>query len=401
MGACPAYVWGHELKGDFKSLDPNHTFLVKYDAQGQLTTMPLEINLLTKAGLMDHFNQKPQKRRTLARDRFVFNVHDLGQRYRSSFPKLCKAPMLEIKASSSPSRYGYLIQCASRKKKAFASPIKVPPGKPVVQSPNFSYQHKPENLLVYDEILIRDPKKPWIKVSRDADLLLHLDVISFFTIELDRHNLTAQLHKAYNGPLGRIHNLNFYIHILFFTIDLEFGTLFSFYKDSAHAPTVFDVPENAWERLHPSSGLLLNWMPADAVIDRSDPLFNMPEAKPSVIMKGFREDAKRGLQHCRGNTCRFILTFKSGGLRFRVQTTVPKKYVARGFYPQLVRDLTKFRTALEWSVDATTDQGRIGLFMNNTGLPEGTHPVDHWFYMVDDNQLQMTCPQRVKLGAVM
>ena len=406
---CPGYIYGSEINKKFVGQPRQNIRLFINSSDQTLTERPMHIVPLDQYQVLTNSPESQSRNRggsaTLSvHDRLIINPRLFGPKLSSRASKTpnllpCNATWVQEISSPSGQEFAYLAYCRGSRKVRGKQPVVSSPKLSTINSSFFKFKHAPDNILLFEDISLNGPKG-WQTVGKSADLWLHLDVRKFFSLDLDKSDLSAQLMDVVPGPYGLIHRLNFYIHILFFKIDLEMSTLFSFYEKSGHSPIVMNVPVNAWEHLHPGSGIFLNWDPANTKFVTQETRFSTPKASPSHIHKGFLESAKLIKNQCQAGQCRFDLNTKAGDLYFRVQVNIPEKHARRGLVPQRVDDGASFVKTMDWDEDPDFPHKRVGIFFDNTGLPTGTHPIDYWFYPISNPTDPRGCPVRFSIGSI-
>lgn len=406
---CPGYIYGSEISKKFVGQPSRNIRLFSNDADQTLTERPIHIipldryQVLTKSPESQTGNRGADATLSI-HDRLIISPKSLGPRLSKGTSSAqnflpCKAKWVQEISSSSGQEFAYLAYCRGSRKIRGKQPVISNTKLSTINSSFFNFKHAPDNILLFDNISLKGPNG-WQTVGKSADLWLHLDVRNFFSLDLDKSDLSAKLVDLVAGPYGLIHRLNFYIHILFFKIDLEMSTLFSFYEKSGHSPIVMNVPVNAWEHLHPGSGIFLNWDPANTKFVNQETRYSIPKASPGHIKKGFLESGKLIKNQCQAGQCRFDLNTKAGDLYFRVQVNIPEKHARRGLVPQRVDDGYTFVKAMDWDEDPDFPHKRVGIFFDNTGLPTGTHPIDYWFYPISKPTDPRGCPVRFSIRGI-
>ena len=64
---------------------------------------------------------------------------------------------------------------------------------------------------------------------------------------------------------------------------------------------------------------------------------------------------------------------------------VPKIAVEKGFFPLYLPDVSAFKESMGWKVNKKEDDGRIGFYFENSGLPKGRFQMDYWIRFASDN----------------
>jgi hypothetical protein len=59
-----------------------------------------------------------------------------------------------------------------------------------------------------------------------------------------------------------------------------------------------------------------------------------------------------------------------------MKINIHKSLVEKGMFPWFVRDVSKEREKMGWSI--AESKGRVGLYFEVSRLPKGSHPWDFW-----------------------
>ena len=398
---CPGYIKSSKLWDVFlgKPIAKVRLFTMKGD---RLVEAPIQI--LPLSGRSDIRNKKVfagGKREKLlsSYDRITMSRSSFSSRIRKETLLPCESKALqEISTAGKKPKYAYLALCKELRASFLPEPVISYDSANTVKSELFKFKHVPNNIMLFEEIALRGKGGRWYSAGSAGDLWLHLDVKSFFDINLNKSDLSADLQARSKGAFGIVHQLKFFIHILFFKIDLEMSTLFSFFEKSGHVPMKIDVPVNAWTRLNPGSGILLHWNPGDTRYLDTKSRYAIPEVAKNRIMKGYLESGKLVKKHCRYGHCRFDLNSRTKDRFLRIQVSIPEKNARRGLVPQYVPDAEVFVKEMGWDAAPRFKSKRIGIFFDNTGLAKGLHDLTYWFYPVDDPYDISGCPARFGVG---
>jgi hypothetical protein len=270
--------------------------------------------------------------------------------------------------------------------------------KHLIDAPRFSYDYQPNNQLMYKRLLAKGPWGAPVLAGGDADLNLHLDVKTFFTMDFDNRDVESYVVRAETGPVGVVASIDFFLRVLFFKVNLKMATTAGFYADAGHIPAVIDVPVDAAKMLNPGSGLLYSWIRKAATVDQSQPEKTMPNADPKRIAAGFATNAKTGLPYCHGETCNFRLRGTVANETFALDVNVPKTMVERGFFPQWIPDVAAFKKGLGWDDDPDAVKDQVAVYFDNSGLPQGQYKIDQWIRIGKAADVASVCPRPVKVG---
>jgi hypothetical protein len=341
------------------------------------------------------------------RDRLVMRPERFGAMYDGEAGWPCETERLyELRDPLHTGRFAYLAACRDADAVADAArprPVALDAGANTIRSPLFEYVFLPNNQLIFASLKVREgaggPLRP---AAGDADLLLHLDVRNFFSLDLTNKNVQSFVESTHAGELGFVGRLQFYLRLLFFKIDLKMAATANFYADAANIPMLVDVPVDAPRRLHPGSGMLFNFREREARLDLTHPLSNIKAADPAAIKKGYAALGAAAAAACRGRVCPYRLVGRLGSQSFVIDMAVPRFMVARGFYPQWVPHVGRFAAALDWDEPEDAVAANAGMYYETSGLPKGRYQVDYWIRMAaDEVALQGRCPTTVALGRLL
>jgi hypothetical protein len=342
-------------------------------------------------------------------DRLSFHKQHFGKRFDPSTLNAARGwpcpteRLYEIQDPSSSSRFAYLAACkeSAEKPSARPKPVKFTALKQTITSPLYEYIYKPNNQLIFTSLKVSESfAGPLRLATNEADLLLHLDVKNFFTLNLTNRNVNSFVESTHLAELGLVGRIQFYLRLLFFKIDLKMATMASFFTDSANIPMLVDVPVEARKHLNPGSGMLFDFIEKEARTDIRHPLSTVKKVDPSLIKRGYESLASQGLTACRGDHCPYRMLGKLGTQSFMIDITVPRLMVEHGFFPQWVDNVAAFTKAMDWATpsEATVKAGasKVGVYFEVSGLPKGRYQVDYWIRMAKDkSELEGSCPASV------
>lgn len=339
-------------------------------------------------------------------DRVTFRPERFGQRFdgQGAFP--CRTERLhEVQDKTKEGRFAYVARCddpAGATRYTGGQPVRHLEGKRQIGSSLFDYVYQPNNQLVFDQLNVRVPgqAKPVVG-ARGADILLHLDVKNFLTLEFTNDNVQSFVESSHKGDVGMVGLINFYLKVLFFKIDLHMATTASWYQDAANLPMLIDVPVDAPSKLNAGSGMLFNWLPADSQVFANDPRSTVPHADPATILKGWQAHAARGLAKCSGDPCMYRLVGAIGSEAFTIDMIVPRDLVSKGFYPSWSGDLSALKVGNGWESEGDdADKGRVAMYFETSGLPKGKYKMDYWIRMGGTQTAGVSCPAPVQVTNV-
>ena len=233
----------------------------------------------------------------------------------------------------------------------------------------YRYKFKTDNHMLFDEVVLRARKD--IVVARDSRLYIKSDIKNFFTLNFSSSDIESQLMQKRVEPMAAFASLGFYLKVLFFKITLDLSTDVAFFESSANIPMVMTLPVNAYDRLHRKSGVLYDFEVGDTV-DSELMDVHMPILDPDALKGDF---AKAGLAYC-NVICVYELVIPTGNKQLKMQISIHKSLVEKGMFPWFVRDVSKERGKMGWSI--AESKGRVGLYFEVSELPKGSHPWDFW-----------------------
>lgn len=407
--ACPAYVPAQSVDLPIGKRSEVRLFARTGDAW---TALPLQVDALDEKGVLkappergDGTAGDPGFQLVSPLDRIALRVESFGAKAAAGAPAPCKAARaveLEAPGRDGQPRYGYLTVCEDAAADVAALPVSHDVAHQNIKAPRFEYSYQPNNQLMYRSLIAKSPA--WTTpalAAANADLNLHLDIKKFFTMDFTNADVESFVGQTSVGPVGMVGSIDFFLHLLFFKINLKMGTTVGFYADSAHIPAVIDVPRDAPKMLHPGSGILYTWGTRDAAIDQTKPAETMPNADAPRALAGWEAQKATGLAYCNGDPCVFRLRGVLRDEHFALDVNVPKNMVERGFYPQWVGDVAAFKKAMGWDDDPKDPPGTVAVFFDNGGLPQGQYKIDQWIKIGQPAEVAATCPRAVRtLGNV-
>jgi len=413
-GICPAYAFGRELPNAFVGTPRGNLQLfartaaastqsVDQPAAPQWKRLQLQVDPLDAEGLLvrDPEAKPGLAARSLpeltADDRLVFETTDFGARLASpaetkKFSCQSGRPHLmhELSAPDGTTGnrvYAYLVSCPAegRTTDTLGEAAVVHDQKArTITSGTFSYKYLPTNQLLFEEIRVRRAltggQEESTLAASAASLLLRLDVRNFLTLEFDNSDVESYVEATRHGDLGIVGQINFYMRLLVFKVNLKMATVASFYRSSANIPAIIDVPVNAPRRLRPGSGMIYSYNLDSTRLDATGETHPVHVYDAARIRKGWQATAELGLRTCnRTQTCVYRLGGDVAGERFGLEMGIDRSLVERGFFPMLVHDSEQFAIDVGWEKERKTNgPPRTAMYFETSGLPKGKHRMDYW-----------------------
>lgn len=241
-----------------------------------------------------------------------------------------------------------------------------------INSRFYRYTFKPENQMLFKEVSLKGDSD--MILAKDSDLYIRSDVKNFFTLNFSSADIESKMMDYRVEPLTALASLGFYLRVLFFKLTLDLRTDVAFFESSANIPMVMTLPVNAAKRLNSKSGVLYSFQLGDNITKESLRV-NMPTLKSNSI---FGEFSAEGLPYCL-DYCRYDMILPSAGKRLKLQITMAKNLVEKGFFPWFVSDVSAMRKDMDWSLRSDLGMNqRVGIYFEVSKLPKGSHPWDFW-----------------------
>jgi hypothetical protein len=400
--ACPAFLGAKEVQSTLKSANTLRSQMRLFtiqDSQIDDKTVtrweekPVQVEPLNEENLLilDEKNP-PTTFPVAANDRIVMRVEDFGAKLSDQKNAPCHAEnVYEIK--NSKNQFAYLAACRSNQP-FLGRPVIHTPKDRMINASLYRYQYLPNNQLMYEKLIATDPatKKEFVGAA-NSNMILHLDIKKFFTMDFNNDDVNSMITGSYEGSVGTLSNISFFLKLMFFKIDLKMDTSVAFYGDSGLIPTKFEAPME--DILHPGSGMLYNWQTAQSKIDHERTRKTLPYADPKLILSGPEKLAKAGLKHC-DKDCTFRLQGSLGSSPFSLDINLDRYMVEKGFFPIFVSDLKQFAAEMEWDLDEEPPANTIAIYFENSGLPKGFHHMRQWIRMGEASNSD-TCPRKVEI----
>ena len=392
---CPAFLPANQINKSFDAPPRNVFGLYRLHNQAW-ERLPLQIDPLDEDGLLvtDKTPEQLKGDAIAETDRFVFRVEKTGGKWDGKLKLPCGAEKF-VELEHENGRYVYITQCA-QEQPAIAS---VPParnyqGNRLVNTTMYRYKYFANNQLMYENLYIKDPwKKEKYLAAKQSNLFLHIDPKPWFSMSFDNNDVRSISRQSFEGDVGFVSNIRFFLKLLFFKIDLKMDTSVAYYGDSALIPMKIDVPVKSKKMLNPGSAVSFIWQPGEAKFDLAQS--TMPVANAETALKGWQSNAKKGLEICAGKEmCNYRLEGKVKQFPFFLDVYVPQNMVAEGFYPQFINGVPAFKKKMDWKLDDKEPEDTIGLYFDNSGLTKGIHKISQWI-RVGGMSNASSCPQKV------
>lgn len=402
--ACPGFLFIESFgpgvaPGKRKEL--NLFTIKKVGGRDNWQKSTLQIDPFSNEGKLVFYpsNHKWLNETVRAYDRLSMQADDFGNRYHSELGFPCDAKRI-FELRNDANEYAYLAFCQDQKNFNLQIPfhtIRHDSRSGEVNAPEFRYRYAPDNHLLFNRLSLSYDKKneyPLV-VAEDADQLIRGDVKRFFTFYFDQTDIDAQIARERRGPLGLVGSVDFALRIFLFKINLRLSPEVSFFPGTVFMPMVMHLPVDAREFLHPGSGLFYTWKPGRDVMV-NEQRSRMPLLDSAAVKGGAGVLAKQGLPYCIDSLCRFQLFGEIADRYFVLNFNIDKSLVEKGFFPIFMRDTKKAEKDLGWEVSTVRDSGRMGMYFDTSGLPQGNH---EWEFLirVGDNlqQLVNKCPATI------
>jgi len=363
-------------------------------------TIPLQVDPVDSDGMLIFFDDAAYLGKNIAQtDYLTFRPEDFGKAFTPGRDHLpCQGAVVYELKDEARGSYGYLTNCGPLAPQALSRPPAVAFDRThnLLESAFYRYRFNSDNYMQFDSISFKNLQNAWDLIAKDSRLLIRADVKNFFTMSFDSRQIESHLEASRMGPVGDLARLSFYLRIFVFKIQMSLSTDVGFYADSGHIPMMVNIPIDAFNYLHPASGILYSWVLSPlAQAGKTD--IHMPRLDVGLVKKGAKELAKAGLTYCNGADCLFRYTVDVRGRRLSMVLGVKRDLVAKGFFPLYVDDVSHSREAMGWDPDATPGS-RHGMYFEVSGLPSGGHPWDFWLKLGPQTGDTSVCPTPVRIA---
>ncbi|MBF0208534.1 MAG: hypothetical protein HQK53_16785 [Oligoflexia bacterium] len=246
-------------------------------------------------------------------------------------------------------------------------------------SPVYEYYFHPQNHLLIKKLYYLNKL-----IIDEGQLLLHLNLKNFFTLNIDEDDIKSTVNSINLATTQVKEDISFFYQLLFFKIPLKMDTSLTFSPRQAHLPMKISAPATAEKYLHVGSGILYSWNDHKQLLNFISPSSSssqvaIADADPQLIKKGTSELAKIGKKNCDNSSaiCTFTLQAKvDEQTSAEVTVTIPVAIVEQGFFPLLVRDTQKFQQELFGITRPAAS--RMGMYFEASGLQKGDFIIDYW-----------------------
>ena len=401
--ACPAFVSAKTLPTTVTDAAPNSIRLFKFvkgTTGSQWSSLPIQIDPLTNEGVIDNKRARPEDAFKIApEDRVVFETKTFGDKYDHKTALPCAArhvTEIESLAGQTNGSFAYIMTCAdtATAPKSMGPLVTHDPKTKLVNTERFAYEYQPTNQLLFKTLTAHMSNGKDIVAGHNSDFVLHMDLKRFFTMNFGNKNVESYVESTHSGDVGISAVVNFYLRVLLFKVDMKMATMASFFRDSTNIPMIVDVPLPAPNHLNPGSGMLYTFKPEGTKFNLTPGTLTVPLVNPERIKKGYEEVARDSESTCTGESCVYRVTGNVESKTFNIDIVIPRHAVQKGFYPQLVTDVPKFKKDMNWNNPSDDDEGRFGFYYENSGLPQGRFTMNYWIGFTD-GPAGGTCPSPV------
>ncbi|MGE0172824.1 MAG: hypothetical protein AB7T49_08565 [Oligoflexales bacterium] len=377
---CPSFIWGFDLPGGFEGRIKDLKLFAK---EGRYwSERSVQVDSIDESGHTQFFEDDSWQSTALSRlDRISIAEEDFGRRLSLNEKRPCSS-LVEVEREK---RYAYLGFCKSDLPKHVSPKVRPNLAELEVATDRFRYRFSKENHLLFREFFVSSGQHELL-VAHDAFLKIKADVKNFFTLKFDKTDVEANLEKYRASPIALVGQLNFFLKILFFRIQVELKPEVMFFNRSAFVPMVMTMPVEGTAYLNHGSGLQYAWTFApETILDRD--LSKMPLWARYVEYRDWRSLAKLGEQYCIGDDCFYRLVAKRGDRWATFDFKIPRTVVARGFFPVLVAPTDP---------NSSLEKGEVGIFFESSGLAKGSYQWEFWL-QVDAAPPRDYCPTAARV----
>lgn len=405
--SCPAYLTRREMRSELLIARRKS---IRIFAIQKVNSMPQwrEISVQIDPRRRDDFYDLGVPWQTLREgflgsdDRIAMRIEEFGDAIPSKMKFPCDAlRLVELKSKEESNRFAYLASCEDVDRMPFQPKIKYPIDHDVkehaVRSKDYIYDYLPTNHLMFNKIVLNPDVKPII-ASFNSDQRIRANVKSFFTMNFDKDDVESELLDSRSGPLGLVGRLTFYLHVLFFKIDLKLHTGVSFFSDSVDVPMVINLPVDGRKRMHPGSGILFTWETDPTLVTWDLRPEWISPVDPKLILEGFEKLSNLGTKNCHGKVCNYKLRGTVSEHLWELEFVIPKTLVESGFFPMFVGDTKSFLKESKWGGEKDISDRRSGVYLETSGLEKGEHPYQFWIKVAQPNSpIPDRCPRPIEV----
>ena len=404
--SCPSFLYADEIGKFTVGKNRKNLRLFSYNSQSRgWKSIPIQVDPVDDDGKLMFFDENPNSIDGIFGkfDRMAFHVDDFGEKYLQNQVFPCSSnEAIELSPLFGEKKYGYLAVCDDQESPKLNSihPIHHESSSRTVVSKIYKYEYEESNHFMFRRISMafnnRDDHN--ILISEFADQLIRGDFKNFFSMDFDADDIDAYIINERTGPIGLLGRLTFYLKILFLKIDLRLMPEVNFFPHSIFMPMIMQLPIDARDYLHPGSGLYYTWKPGRHVHWDMDNA-KMPRVDAKKIIKGSKALAQLGLAYCEDEECQYSFSGDTGLRKFNLQFVLARDLVEQGFFPMLIDNNLKLQDELGWAMSHYSDAGRVGVYFEASGLPEGGHGWQFWIRLQKtDEDLSSYCPEPLRIG---
>ncbi|MFK7872316.1 MAG: hypothetical protein AB8C84_03975 [Oligoflexales bacterium] len=368
--ACPLQISAKELPSDILQTRTKHLHAYRYH-KGKWHKIPLQVHLKDQSNRLLFDIKNPQ---LTPPDTIVIpNHHIYGQTTYKNPP--CKGSGVQIHSVDQGTTY--IIRCQTSDKLSDFGAVSYNTERSFIQTPHYTYQFDPLNQMLFQDIAIGGES-----IVKNADLMIRADFKKFFTFHFRREHIQSNIHQQQSWFSGLATQINFFLKILFFKIELALSSDLFFYPDSGHIPMVLMLPAHAKNYVHPGSGLLYSWENAHQDLNWS---YSMPKIQEQLFPK--KEQIQQVVKEsCKNNLCIFSLTGSFKNKQFVMHFHLPKYLVEGGFYPTFVPNLQNWGQHFP----DYKETPRTGVYFEASQILKGRHTWNFWIQL----NKQALCPDK-------
>lgn len=388
--ACPGFLLMHQvpLKDRWK-LPRNtlHLFSYKPELPERWVELPLQLDPLDDEGNLLFPEEKDwQKKPVVPFDRLSFFADRFGVKFDGKGSLPCKAQeLVELDAKEG---FAYIAACAEDyAHPVIPEPVGLDEKQRMVTARYYKYNYSERNHLVFDTILLADPKfQNYFPVAAQSDLLIVGDVKNFFTLHFDSSDIDAFINNKRNGVMGLMGGLKFYLRILYFKIKMSLMPEVNFFDDSVFMPMILTLPVDAKKYLRRGSGIYYTWL-GDKDTEWLWEQSALEDLDPSILDPNFKGAAPMPSEkYCNRLKCRYKILGRNHGRLFSLHFEISRKAAELGFFPRLIRDVPAVEKLIKHPVSQYPAKDRIGVYFETARMPEGEHSWDFWIHFPEDEK---------------
>ena len=405
--SCPIFLYRNNELSELKGLRQDLKLLTYSKKTQSWSSQKIQIDA-SKGEDMD-FSQRNKEwfQKPLADyDRFVFDVDD----FEDSAPNISSicdknyGPVYLLKNYLDPRKVAYLTLCKdSNDPHPNQEPINFTSDQATIHSKNYKYQFNQRNYLLFQSIKSID-QSTHTPIAKNSEITMYVNVNDYFKLNLDSNDISSNLEKMQNGPLGFNAGITFALNLLFFKINLSLLTYSSFYKDSAYIPMILYLPVDGSRYFNQDTGVYYHWDHSDTdeidykkthmpIYDQN--LYERMHKNPSYLK--FIESS-----YCnRHNICKFKF-YSNKTSPLIIELTLHSSLIQKGFFPILIEDFQEYKKSSKAELKTTTSpgHGQSAIYFNFSKLDAGDHAWDLWMKLGNKTEENSRCPHPIFLNRI-